>query len=140
MSDGDDGVLSVYDDFDFNIQNNNRISRRRRSQYADEMLEALNAAAGGAGANEIVDELMDMDDDEEDEDDAFGNVEAPEWPHADVPYRRYGHTVVAYDGRIYLWGGRNDKYGSSNVLYEFDPGMCYFFMVLCDNYVHIIKY
>ncbi|XP_034652342.1 kelch domain-containing protein 3 [Drosophila subobscura] len=37
-----------------------------------------------------------------------------------VPFQRYGHTVVAYKERIYIWGGRNDE-NLCNVLYCFDP-------------------
>ena len=41
-------------------------------------------------------------------------------PEADrVPFRRYGHTVVEYLGKVYLWGGRNDK-RACNILYCFD--------------------
>lgn len=38
-----------------------------------------------------------------------------------APYQRYGHTVVEYDGRAYLWGGRNDEYGASSKMHVFDP-------------------
>uniref|UniRef100_A0A131Y4P2 Kelch domain-containing protein 3 n=1 Tax=Ixodes ricinus TaxID=34613 RepID=A0A131Y4P2_IXORI len=37
----------------------------------------------------------------------------------DVPFQRYGHTVVAYGDHAYLWGGRNDD-GACNILYCFD--------------------
>lgn len=37
----------------------------------------------------------------------------------DVPFNRYGHTVVAYGHKIYLWGGRDDE-AACNILYEFD--------------------
>ncbi|MFH4976445.1 hypothetical protein AB6A40_003154 [Gnathostoma spinigerum] len=37
------------------------------------------------------------------------------------PFQRYGHTVVAYKGKAYLWGGRNDEFGASSKLHEFDP-------------------
>ncbi|KAL1414149.1 hypothetical protein MTO96_000968 [Rhipicephalus appendiculatus] len=37
----------------------------------------------------------------------------------DVPFQRYGHTVMAYGDYAYLWGGRNDD-GACNVLYRFD--------------------
>ncbi len=40
-----------------------------------------------------------------------------------APYLRYGHTVVAYRGKAYLWGGRNDEKGASAVLHQFDPGI-----------------
>ncbi|KIH61472.1 hypothetical protein ANCDUO_08256 [Ancylostoma duodenale] len=43
-------------------------------------------------------------------------------PLRSLPYQRYGHTVCAYRGRAYLWGGRNDDYGASSTLHEFDPG------------------
>ncbi|XP_022664216.1 kelch domain-containing protein 3-like isoform X1 [Varroa jacobsoni] len=36
----------------------------------------------------------------------------------DVPFQRYGHTVVAYENDIYLFGGRNDQ-GACNKLYKF---------------------
>lgn len=36
---------------------------------------------------------------------------------------RYGHTVVAYNGRAYIWGGRSDEFGASKRLYEYNPGM-----------------
>ncbi|CAB03122.1 Kelch domain-containing protein 3 [Caenorhabditis elegans] len=38
-----------------------------------------------------------------------------------VPYQRYGHTVVEYQGKAYVWGGRNDDYGACNLLHEYDP-------------------
>ncbi|KAI1723517.1 kelch motif domain-containing protein [Ditylenchus destructor] len=38
-----------------------------------------------------------------------------------MPYQRYGHTVVAYKGKAYLWGGRNDEFGSSQLLHEYNP-------------------
>jgi N-acetylneuraminic acid mutarotase len=37
----------------------------------------------------------------------------------DVPFNRYGHTVVSNDNLIFLWGGRNDQ-RSCNVLYVFN--------------------
>ncbi|XP_055371526.1 kelch domain-containing protein 3 [Condylostylus longicornis] len=45
------------------------------------------------------------------------NNEPLKYPH--VPFQRYGHTVVAYKDKIYLWGGRNDD-TSCNILYAFD--------------------
>lgn len=36
-----------------------------------------------------------------------------------VPFQRYGHTAVAYDNKVYLWGGRNDEYACS-ILFCFD--------------------
>ncbi|KAK8778473.1 hypothetical protein V5799_020186 [Amblyomma americanum] len=38
----------------------------------------------------------------------------------EVPFQRYGHTVVAYGDCAYLWGGRNDEDGACNVIYRFD--------------------
>ena len=37
-----------------------------------------------------------------------------------MPYKRYGHTAVVYDDKIYIWGGRNDS-ASCGVLFCFDP-------------------
>lgn len=39
------------------------------------------------------------------------------------PYQRYGHTVVGYKGKAYLWGGRNDEFGACSKMYCFDPGI-----------------
>lgn len=41
---------------------------------------------------------------------------------SEIPYQRYGHTVVNYKEKAYLWGGRSDTFGTSSVLHEFDPG------------------
>ena len=38
-----------------------------------------------------------------------------------APYQRYGHTVVEYCGKAYLWGGRNDDFGACNRMHVFDP-------------------
>uniref|UniRef100_A0A0N4Z0E1 Kelch motif family protein n=1 Tax=Parastrongyloides trichosuri TaxID=131310 RepID=A0A0N4Z0E1_PARTI len=38
-----------------------------------------------------------------------------------VPYQRYGHTVVVWNKKIYLWGGRNDDHGASDLLHSYDP-------------------
>ena len=43
----------------------------------------------------------------------------------DIPYQRYGHTVVAYDGCCILYGGRNDINGVSEFVYKFDVGECF---------------
>merc|ERR1712018_255302 len=43
-----------------------------------------------------------------------GSSEARDWP-----FQRYGHTVVAHEGKIYLFGGRNDIHSCNNV-YCFD--------------------
>uniref|UniRef100_A0AC34FPE1 Uncharacterized protein n=1 Tax=Panagrolaimus sp. ES5 TaxID=591445 RepID=A0AC34FPE1_9BILA len=39
----------------------------------------------------------------------------------DVPFQRYGHTVVGYNGKAYLFGGRSDEHGANSSLHEFDP-------------------
>lgn len=36
-----------------------------------------------------------------------------------VPFQRYGHTAVAFDTKVYIWGGRNDN-TACNTLYCFD--------------------
>ena len=51
-----------------------------------------------------------------------------------TPSQRYGHTVVAYNGFVYLWGGRNDQYGSSSTLHEFNPGL--FLCFLSSSFDH----
>lgn len=38
-----------------------------------------------------------------------------------VPYMRYGHTIVAYNNKCYLWGGRSDEFGASSKLFEYNP-------------------
>lgn len=43
----------------------------------------------------------------------------PEEYSSIVPFKRYGHTAVAYGTKIYIWGGRNDEL-ACNVLYCFD--------------------
>jgi len=35
-----------------------------------------------------------------------------------VPFQRYGHTVVARDNKVYLWGGQNVTY--CNKIFIFD--------------------
>lgn len=37
------------------------------------------------------------------------------------PFSRYGHTVVIYNRKFYLWGGRNDHPRACNRLFCFDP-------------------
>ncbi|KAL3872612.1 hypothetical protein ACJMK2_035827 [Sinanodonta woodiana] len=39
-----------------------------------------------------------------------------------VPYQRYGHSAVSHQDCAYIWGGRNDKDGACNILYQFDTG------------------
>lgn len=45
-----------------------------------------------------------------------GNV-LPLYP--DVPFKRYGHTVVVFKKNVYMWGGRNDEM-YCNILFCFD--------------------
>ncbi|XP_037960514.1 kelch domain-containing protein 3 [Teleopsis dalmanni] len=40
--------------------------------------------------------------------------------YPNIPFQRYGHTVVAYKNKIYMWGGRNDE-SLCKILYCFDP-------------------
>lgn len=37
------------------------------------------------------------------------------------PYQRYGHTVVAWQGKAYVFGGRSDPDGSCNEVFEYWP-------------------
>uniref|UniRef100_A0AC34R7A6 Kelch domain-containing protein 3 n=1 Tax=Panagrolaimus sp. JU765 TaxID=591449 RepID=A0AC34R7A6_9BILA len=53
----------------------------------------------------------------------------------DAPNQRYGHTVVAYNNLIYLWGGRNDQYGSSSTLHEFNPATKKWRIVPTEGYL-----
>ncbi|UJR20321.1 hypothetical protein I4U23_023452 [Adineta vaga] len=39
----------------------------------------------------------------------------------ETPFSRYGHTVVVYQRKFYLWGGRNDQPEPCNRLFCFDP-------------------
>ncbi|VDD94303.1 unnamed protein product [Enterobius vermicularis] len=50
-----------------------------------------------------------------------------------APYQRYGHTVVQYDGKAYLWGGRNDDYGACNRMHMFDPCGCQWSVLKCEG-------
>lgn len=50
-------------------------------------------------------------------------VESPSASRGGTPYQRYGHTVVEYEGKAYLWGGRNDEYGACSKMHCFDPGI-----------------
>uniref|UniRef100_A0A1Q3G2U4 Putative host cell transcription factor hcfc1 n=1 Tax=Culex tarsalis TaxID=7177 RepID=A0A1Q3G2U4_CULTA len=36
-----------------------------------------------------------------------------------VPFQRYGHTAVAYENKVYIWGGRNDEI-VCDILYCYD--------------------
>ncbi|CAJ0582460.1 unnamed protein product, partial [Mesorhabditis spiculigera] len=53
---------------------------------------------------------------------------------AHVPYPRYGHTVCAFGGKAYLWGGRNDDYGASHLLHQFDPETLKWTLVSTSGY------
>ncbi|XP_039253486.2 kelch domain-containing protein 3-like [Styela clava] len=51
-----------------------------------------------------------------------------------VPYMRYGHTSVAIDEKAYLFGGRSDLCGASNILYYFDTGnFCWHTPKVCGH-------
>lgn len=39
--------------------------------------------------------------------------------YPEVPFQRYGHTSVAYENKVYMWGGRNNDIGC-NILFCFD--------------------
>lgn len=52
----------------------------------------------------------------------------------EVPFQRYGHTVVAYGDHVYLWGGRNDK-GACNKLYSFDTKKLTWSLVAATGYM-----
>ncbi|XP_067943596.1 kelch domain-containing protein 3-like [Watersipora subatra] len=41
---------------------------------------------------------------------------------ADIPYQRYGHTVVVFEGSCIIYGGRNEVDGVSDHVYKFDVG------------------
>jgi len=43
---------------------------------------------------------------------------------ATTPYQRYGHTVVEFNNNAFLWGGRNDGLGASDILHRFDGDNC----------------
>uniref|UniRef100_A0A0R3S182 Kelch domain-containing protein n=1 Tax=Elaeophora elaphi TaxID=1147741 RepID=A0A0R3S182_9BILA len=49
------------------------------------------------------------------------------------PYQRYGHTVVGYEGKAYLWGGRNDEFGACSKMYCFDPETISWSVIPCDG-------
>uniref|UniRef100_A0A915Q2G9 DUF4110 domain-containing protein n=1 Tax=Setaria digitata TaxID=48799 RepID=A0A915Q2G9_9BILA len=49
------------------------------------------------------------------------------------PYQRYGHTVVEYEGKAYLWGGRNDEYGACSKMYCFDPRKLAWSVIPCEG-------
>ncbi|KAI6213859.1 Kelch repeat type 2 and Kelch repeat type 1 domain containing protein [Aphelenchoides besseyi] len=38
-----------------------------------------------------------------------------------TPFQRYGHSVCEFNKKAYLWGGRNDEFGASKLLHEYDP-------------------
>ena len=44
--------------------------------------------------------------------------------YSSTPFSRYGHTVVVYKRKFYLWGGRNDHHRACNRLFCFDPATC----------------
>ncbi|CAL2046136.1 unnamed protein product [Caenorhabditis brenneri] len=52
-----------------------------------------------------------------------------------VPYQRYGHTAVEYDGKAYVWGGRNDDAGACKLLHEYDPARNLWRKVEVDGFI-----
>ncbi|XP_063958403.1 kelch domain-containing protein 3-like [Lytechinus pictus] len=59
---------------------------------------------------------------------SIGRLKWSKLPHSNgpnecprhIPFQRYGHSVVVYNDKVYLWGGRNDTSGADNKLYSFD--------------------
>lgn len=47
-----------------------------------------------------------------------------------VPRSRYGHSVCYYDGKVYMYGGRNDEDGCFNAVVSYDIGKQWY-IVLC---------
>ncbi|KAL3068030.1 hypothetical protein niasHT_038020 [Heterodera trifolii] len=88
---------------------------------------------GGEDSDDEMAEFMadngQMEDEEEEEGDEWGEDSTEEdlfmlaklRQHPEIPFKRYGHTVVAYHGAAYLWGGRNDKFGCNQTLHRYDP-------------------
>ncbi|GMR60158.1 hypothetical protein PMAYCL1PPCAC_30353, partial [Pristionchus mayeri] len=124
--------------------------RRRDSPESDDEMEEVQPAGGedvqmavsdheGEGEDsdmEYEDARRDpMEDDDDDDDEEEGDfvpynhfhvqglqgADLIDDTHEVVPYYRYGHTVVAYGGKAYLWGGRNDESGACDLLHEFNP-------------------
>ncbi|VDN07780.1 unnamed protein product [Thelazia callipaeda] len=50
---------------------------------------------------------------------------------SNIPYQRYGHAVVVYKNKAYLWGGRNDDFGACSKMYCFDPKTISWSLVPC---------
>lgn len=111
-------------------------------------IDQQNLELEGEGDYDLFDVEMETDEDdddddfEEDDDDddeprilieinGLGEVEVPIGvdltqlakfqQHPEIPFKRYGHTVVAYKNKAYLWGGRNDTYGCRQTLHCYDP-------------------
>ncbi|EFO95506.1 hypothetical protein CRE_09400 [Caenorhabditis remanei] len=61
--------------------------------------------------------------------------EVPEKMGGTVPYQRYGHTAVEYNGKAYVWGGRNDDYGACNLMHEYDPAKNMWRKVEIDGFI-----
>ena len=54
--------------------------------------------------------------------------------YSSTPYSRYGHTIIVYQRKFYLWGGRNDHSRACNQLFCFNPGLFAFFFLLLNSY------
>lgn len=57
---------------------------------------------------------------------------------AKIPGCRYGHTVCSYDGKIYMFGGRNDEDGSFAVVECYDVGQFKLFSTYVCYSINII--
>ncbi|CAG0922278.1 unnamed protein product [Notodromas monacha] len=51
---------------------------------------------------------------------AWVSEEVRQGGNVSLPFKRYGHSVVVYQDKVYLWGGRNDQ-SVCNTLFCFDP-------------------
>ena len=57
--------------------------------------------------------------------DVIAETDDPSIPiRGGVPPRRYGHACCCYNGKIYMFGGRNDDDGSLGVMECYDIGTC----------------
>ena len=55
-----------------------------------------------------------------------------------MPPQRYGHTCACYNGRIFMYGGRNDDDGSFKVVECFDIGKRLWLVSLyCDSFLEL---
>ena len=57
----------------------------------------------------------------------------------ELPFLRYGHSVVEFEGKIYLWGGRNDVQGACRKLFCFDTSKL-LYCNFCENVIFSRKF